>query len=134
MKITVRNNKIVSAELGAKKRDDPWIIKFTDRGAREEDIVSYKNRKEAIEVAIDFIGTQVKRELEDIGWEPEDEAPAMLNGILKSISDKKNDEAIVSWLEYQSEFDPQESIAIGPSGSVSSSSLDFTVRTQRKTP
>lgn len=127
MKITIRNGKIAKAELSGKRRD-PWIIKFTDSGAREEGIVSYRNREEAIKAAVDFVGTEAKNELDRFEWEPDDEAPTLLKEILKSISNKKHDEAIVSWLEYQSNFDPEEKIAIGPSGSVSDSPWDFSPR------
>lgn len=108
-----------------KKGRDLWVIEFTSIDSSQDSIVAYESRKEAVGVAVDFIQDEARRWLEELEWEPGDQAPEMLEGILKSVADKKFDEAIVGWLEYQGEYEPDERIAIGPSGSVSDSPGDF---------
>lgn len=104
---------------------DLWIIEYKNIDPSRDAIVAYESRKEAIEAAADFVRAAAEGELEGIGWEPEDEAPKMLKEILRSFEEGSLEDAIVEWLEYQSEYDPNERIAIGPSGSVSDRAHDF---------
>lgn len=107
-----------------KSRKDLWIVEFQSPDSSHEGIVAYANRAEAVGAACGFIKYQAKEELEGIEW-TEPEAPDLLKQALAAIEAHKWDEAIYAWLEFQNEFDPQDKIAIGPSGDVSDRASDF---------
>lgn len=109
----------------SKKSKELWVIEYSSPDPSHEGIRAYPNRKEAVISAIAFIGYEALESLEGIGWEKGDEAPKLLTEILQAIKDGKYDDAIVSWLEFQREYTPEDVIAIGPSGYVSSSPHDF---------
>lgn len=111
--------------MAKKKKLDLWIIQFGNIDPSQGATVAYESREEAVEIAADFVRDQATSELEEIGWEPGDEAPEKLSGILDLLKQGKKEHAIVEWLDYQGEYDPSEKIAIGPSGSVSDSPGDF---------
>lgn len=113
--------------MAKKKRggSELWVIEFHNIDPSREATVAYKSRKEAIDVAAEFVGDQAKYDLESYGWEEGDEAPEMLKSILKNLKEGKKEDAIVEWLGYQREYDPREGISIGPSGLVSDSPFDF---------
>lgn len=107
-----------------KRPSELWVIEFSSPDPSHEGITAYKNRKEAVTAAVAFIGYEAMESLEGIGWDNE-EVPKMLKEILQAIKDGKYDDAIVSWLEFQREYTPEDVIALGPSGYVSSSPHDF---------
>lgn len=109
----------------AKKKKDLWIIEYTSIDPSRDETLAYPNREEAMVEAEDFIRKKAKDELDMFEWKPDDEQPEILNGILEDLDKGKIDDAIVGWLEYQGEYDPDERIAIGPSGSVSDKAHDF---------
>lgn len=115
-----------------KRSKEFWVIEFSSPDPSHESINAYENRKEAVNAAVAFIGYEALEQLEGIGWEKNDEAPKLLTEILQSIKDGKYDDAIVSWLEFQSEYTPEDVIAIGPSGYVSSSPHDFPLESPRR--
>lgn len=108
----------------AKRSKDLWVIEFSSPDPSHEGINAYPSRKEAISAAVAFIGYEAMEALEGIGW-TDPEPPKLLKEILQAIKDGKYDDAIVSWLEFQSEYTPEDVISIGPSGYVSSSPHDF---------
>lgn len=103
----------------------PWIIEITSVDPSRDATTAYRSRKAAIEEAIHFITGAAKDELEGIEWEKDDEAPTALKAILDDIAAGRFDAAITGWLDYQGDFDPGDKIALGPSGSVSDKSHDF---------
>lgn len=107
------------------KSRELWAVQFISPDTSREGIMAYHSRKEAIASAVDFIAYEAKEALEGIGWDPDDEAPKLLKAALDAIAAKKFDDAVRAWLEYQDEYDPQDQIAIGPSGDVSSRAMDF---------
>ncbi len=109
----------------AKKKGERWVIEFKSVDPSRDIKVAYDNRAKAVEAALDFIKDAAKSELKDIEWQEGDDAPEMLNEVLDAIKDQDADEAIIGWLRYQQEYNPEEGIAIGPSGSVSDSPWDF---------
>lgn len=109
----------------AKKKRDLWIIEFTSIDPSQDATVAYKSREEAIDIAAEFAKDQAKNDLEQFEWKPGEEAPERLKSILGLLEQGKKEEAILEWLDYQGEYDPDEKIAIGPSGSVSDSPWDF---------
>lgn len=111
--------------MAKRKKRELWIIQFGSIDPSLDSTVAYESREEAVNVAADFVRDQAKEELEGIGWEPGDEAPEKLKGILELLRQGKKEDAIIEWLDYQNEYDPREKIAIGPSGSVSDSPGDF---------
>lgn len=102
---------------------DTWIITFTNIDPSRNATLAYRDRAEALGVAAEFVKGAAQRELEDIDWEDE-EAPTMLRDVLAKV-DVDPAAAIMGWLEYQQEYDPSETIALGPSGAVSASPGDF---------
>lgn len=104
---------------------DLWVIEFSSVDTSQDATVAYGSRKEAIDAAVDFVKYHAKEERGAFEWKPEDPAPEVLDQILTDIKQGKMEEAIMGWLDYQSEYDPDEKIAIGPSGSVSDSAGDF---------
>lgn len=113
--------------MAKRKRRDLWVIEFTSIDPSRDATVAYEGRDEAVGVAADFVRDNAKGELEQFEWEPGDEAPETLKAILGLLDRGKKEEAVVGWLEYQGEHEPNERIAIGPSGSVSDSPWDFPV-------
>lgn len=113
--------------MAKKKKRDLWIIEYTGNDPSREATVAYRSRAEALRAATDFIREAVKYDLEGFNWGPEDEQPGMLKEILQDLDKGKVDDAIVGWLEYQGEYEPDERIAIGPSGLVSDSPHDYYV-------
>jgi hypothetical protein len=107
-----------------KRSRELWVIEYSSPDSSHESIAAYESRAEAVTAAVAFIGYEAMDELEDIDWDT-DEAPKLLKEILQSIKDKKYDDAIVSWLEFQEEYTPADTISIGPSGQVSASPHDF---------
>lgn len=107
------------------KKRDLWIIQFGSIDPSQDTTLAYESREEAVNIAADFVRGRAQEELEGIGWGPEDEAPEKLKGILELLKQGKKEDAIIEWLDYQGEYDPNEKIAIGPSGSVSDRPGDF---------
>lgn len=107
-----------------KRSKELWVIEYSSPDPSHESINAYESRKEAITAAIAFIGYEALEALEGIEWDM-DEAPKLLKEILQSIKDGKYDDAIISWLDFQQEYDNEDQIAIGPSGQVSKSAGDF---------
>lgn len=107
-----------------KRSKELWVIEYSSPDTSHEGIVAYRSRKEAINAAIAWIGYEALEALEGIEWS-EDEAPKLLTEILQAIKEGRYDDAIVSWLEFQEEYTPEDGISIGPSGSVSKSPHDF---------
>ena len=103
---------------------DLWVIEFESPDSSQCFTNAYPSKEKAVAAAVAFIEYTAKDELEGIDWD-EPEAPALLKAALDAIKSKKFDDAIMSWLEYQGDFDPQEKISIGPSGSVSDSPHDY---------
>lgn len=119
--VSVSTAKASSSE----SKKEKWIIEYTDIDSSRDATVAYDSRAKAIEAAFDFVRIQAQDEHSAFVWEQHDEAPKKLLKILEDVKAEKKDAAIVGWLEYQSEFDPQEKIALGPSGSVSDRAHDF---------
>lgn len=113
-----------------KRSKELWVIEQLSPDSSHEGITAYKSRAEAVAAAIAFIGYEALEALEGIGWDT-DETPKILREILTAIKDKKYDDAIMSWLDFQKEYTPQDTISIGPSGFVSSSASDFAMNRQR---
>lgn len=111
-----------------RKTHDLWIIEFRSIDPSRDATVAYESRAEAIKVAINFIQNNAKDELERFEFEPGDEAEELLRNILRDLEAGKVEDAIMGWLDYQGEFEPDEKFAIGPSGSVSNSPMDFPVK------
>lgn len=107
-----------------KRQKELWVIEFLSPDTSHEGINAYPSRKEAVTTAIAWIGYEAMEALEGIDWS-RDEAPKLLREILQAIKDNRYDDAIVSWLEFQQEYTPEDGISIGPSGQVSSSPHDF---------
>lgn len=112
-------------DVAKKKKRELWIIQFGNIDRSRDATVAYESREEAVEIAADFARDQAKIELEQIEWDPGDEAPKKLKEILELLKQGKKEDAIVEWLDYQGDYDPREKIAIGPSGYVSDSPGDF---------
>lgn len=111
--------------MAKKTKRDLWIIEFTSIDPSRDSTVAYDSRQEAMDVAASFVKDHAKEELERFEWGPEDEAPGKLKAILGFLKQGKKEDALLEWLDYQGEYNPDESIAIGPSGSVSDSPWDF---------
>jgi hypothetical protein len=107
------------------KKHDLWIIEFTSIDPSRDTTLAYRSRAEAVEAAVDFIRGGANHWLEALEWEPDNPAPEMLKSVLRALDDGRRDDAIIGWLEYQEEYNPDDRIAIGPSGSVSQSPLDY---------
>jgi len=112
----------VAVKAGKKRR---WVIKFMGPDSSSESTDAYDSQEEAIDVAVGWIKSTAEGELNDFEWDEGDEAPEKLRSILAHIQKRELIEAISEWLDYQEESDPQEKIAIGPSGSVSTNAGDF---------
>lgn len=110
---------------GKNPKNGAWIVEYTSSDPSQDETVAYDSREEAVAAAADFAGEKAKSELDGIEWEPEDEAPELLQEIVAAAGDGRHDAAVSLWLEYQNEYDPDEKIAIGPSGSVGSGPADF---------
>jgi len=115
----------------SKRRREPWVVQFSSPDPSHEGINAYKSRAEAVRAAVAFIGYEAMESLEGIDWD-KDDAPAQLREILQFIKDGKYDDAIVAWLEFQQEYTPEDVIAIGPSGEVSSSPHEFPMEESRR--
>lgn len=119
---------VVSASAigkGETFKQERWVIEYGGQDPRQEATVAYDNRGEAVQAAIDFIKRQAQEELERFEWEPDDPAPEDLKQILGHIEQGRTVDAIVEWLEYQGDYNPDETIALGPSGSVSANPSEF---------
>src|SRR3990170_4834253 len=103
------------------KKRDTWIIEWTGVDPSRDATVAYPSRAEAVDIAAEFIREAAEYWLEALEWDSENKAPGMLKEILRDLDERKVDDAIMGWLEYQEEFDPDDRMAIGPSGSVSDS-------------
>lgn len=107
-----------------KSRDELWIIEFQSPDPSLCFTNAYHNKKEAVERAIGWIKNIANLELDQFEW-TDQIAPDMLREILEAIKNKDYDDAIVQWLDFQEEYDPDEQIALGPSGFVSPRSMDY---------
>jgi hypothetical protein len=107
------------------KKRELWVIEYTGMDPSRDATVAYRSREEAVGAAADFIREAANYWLEALEWDPADKAPEMLKEILRDLDEGKVDNAIMGWLDYQGEYDPDDRIAIGPSGSVSQSPHDF---------
>lgn len=108
-----------------KRSRDLWIIEFDSPDSSLCFTNAYPSKEAAVKMAISWIRNVANLELDQFEWKPGEAAPEMLKEILKAIDEKRFDDAIYDWLEYQSEYDPEETIAIGPSGQVSDSASDY---------
>jgi hypothetical protein len=109
----------------AKRTGDLWVIEFDSPDSSQCFTNAYHSKAEAVDIAIGWIKDSAQRELDQFEWKSGEEAPEMLKEILQQIDQNQYDEAIYGWLEYQSEYDPEETIAIGPSGQVSERASDY---------
>lgn len=116
--------------MPARRRRDAWLVRFESVDPSRDATLSYKNRALAVSAAARFARSEAERELEDIQWDPGEEAPEMLRGVVALANAGSDREAVLGWLEYQSEYDPPERIEIGPSGFLSGSPHDFLVLTE----
>jgi len=101
-----------------------WIIEWTEDDSSRDTTVAYDTKEEAIEIAAEFAAKKAHDELTCFEWD-DDEAVEMLEEVIKLYEEKDPVGAIKAWLDYQNEYDPDERIAIGPSGSVSDRATDF---------
>jgi len=108
---------------------DMWVIEYTDSGARETDIIAYKNRAEALDAASEFVRTAAEDAIKEIESfersQGDDEETEVLKEMLAHVKAGRKEEAVFAWLDYQHERNTDQKIAIGPSGSVSDSPWDF---------
>ena len=108
----------------SKRSKELWVIEFSSPDPSSESTNAYHSREEAVEHACRWIKYTAKQELDGIEWS-DDEAPKLLREALAAIEEGRQDDAILSWLEFQQEYDPDEQISIGPSGEVSPLPGDF---------
>lgn len=100
-----------------------WIIEVRSIDPSRDAVVAYKTKVEAVYAAADFVATAAKFELDTFG--DDFEAAEDLKELIAMVKSGMLVEAVEGWLEYQSEHDPEEKIAIGPAGSISDQSHDF---------
>lgn len=107
------------------RTDELWVIEFGSPDPSCCSTNAYHGREEAVEHASRWIEYTAKQELEELEWDAEEAAPGLLQMALSAIKEKRWDDAVVAWLEYQDEYDPQERISLGPSGEISPRAMDF---------
>lgn len=111
--------------MPARRRRDTWLVQYENPDPSRDGTLSYENRARAVEAAARFARRQAERELDDLEWDPGEEAPELLREVIALANAGLDREAVLGWLEYQSEYDPPERIKIGPRGFLSDQPHDF---------
>jgi len=110
-------------------RKQRWIIEWTNIDSSQDATTAYDTKEEAFKVAADWIKETAQRELDSQEFDMSDDYDKAVHEQFTIMLDdlKKGDQrsAISQWLDYQGEFEPDEKMAIGPSGNVCERQGDF---------
>lgn len=122
---------------GKKSKKSRWVINWHSPDPSQEGTTAYDDMQEALEAATSWIKYEGEQVLEndrlrkqanaaDDPWEEQDqERMDLLEKTMSDIAAGRLAEAVVQWLYYQDDVDPQDFIEIGPSGYISSSPMEF---------
>jgi hypothetical protein len=101
------------APARARGARDRWIVRVKERDPSRGGSDVYDSEEEMLRVLAGGIRTLIRRERDD--YELDDDALEALAEIDEDLSRERLREAVEGWLEYQSNYDPDEQIEIeGP--------------------
>ncbi len=90
-----------------------WIYIYSDENDSDGPVFLVFTKKDAaLAHAAESIKGIAQAELGGFEWQEDDENPEKLNEILKSVEDKRNDDALAEWEDYRSEYGHRESVSV----------------------
>lgn len=102
-----------------------WVIELSNIDSSRNITRAYNSREDALEVAANWAKEMAKHELDQFEWDEGDEAPEDLKAIILAAESADYLDAVQKWLDYQGDYDPGETMALGPSGSVTDNSSEL---------